>query len=170
MAKNSDSKRETRLNTVEKVLLLQDLEIFRFASTEHLSLLAAMVREREFPAGSVLFGKGDPSHELCLLVRGRAELDPIAGSSEQVERVALDFLSFFSDKPHAFNATAIEPCTLLCVPYEELVDYMTSEAEFCWAVLRYVSRLTRRRIFADQIMAREDLDEAGVDQTLDATW
>ncbi len=170
MRKKNEKESEARLNTVEKVLLLQDLEIFRFASTEHLSLLAAMVRERDFEPGSVLFHKGDPSAELCLLVRGRAELNPIAGSTEKVERVALDFLSFFSDKPHAFTATAIEACTLLSVPYEELVDYLTSEAEFCWAILRYVSRLTRRRIFADQVLGREDLDEVGVDQTLDPTW
>ncbi len=170
MRKRNENESGSRLNTVEKVLLLQDLEIFRFASTEHLSLLAAMVREREFEAGSELFRKGDPSAELCLLVRGRAELDPIAGATEQVERVALDFLSFFSDKPHAFTATAIEPCTLLSVPYEELVDYLTSEAEFCWAILRYVSRLTRRRIFADQVSGRDDLEEVSTDQSLDPTW
>lgn len=170
MRKREKGESETRLNTVEKVLLLQDLEIFRFASTEHLALLAGMVREREFEPGSILFRRGEPSKELHLLVRGRAELNPVAGSTESVERVALDFLSFFSDKPHAFTAKAVDACTLLTAPHEEMVDYLTSEAEFCWSVLRYVSRLALRRIFADQPMTREDLDDVAADQTLDPTW
>ncbi len=138
---------ENRLKTVEKVLLLQDLDLFRFVSTEHLAQLALMAKEREIPAGSVVFRRGEASSELCLLVRGKVRLEGGEGQSEEVEQSALEFLSFFSGQPHLLAAQAVEDCTLLTVASEELVEYLSGEADLCWSLLRYVSLLVRDRLF-----------------------
>ncbi len=131
------------LHVVEKVLLLQDLEIFRFASTEHLAQLAEMARERHVPAGERFFRRGDPARDLLLLVQGKASLEDGAGVVVEAERRGLEFLSVVSDQPHALTATALEPCTVLAVSYDELTEFLSGEAEFCWALLRHVSRLAR---------------------------
>lgn len=131
------------LHVVEKVLLLQDLKIFRFASTEHLAQLAEMARERQVPAGTQLFRRGDPACDLLLLVQGKASLEDGSGRVTEAERRGLDYLSVVAEQPHALTATALEPCTLLAVSYDELSEFLSGEAEFCWALLRHISRLTR---------------------------
>ena len=43
------------LNVIEKVLLLQDLDLFRFAYSEHLAQLASICRETEVDNEIILF-------------------------------------------------------------------------------------------------------------------
>ncbi len=128
------------LKTVEKVLLLQDVDIFRLATTEHLARLAAVSREASLPERHRVFNRGDSATQLSLVVDGQVRLENGSGKSEIVERSGLDFLSVFSEAPHAVNAETITPCTLLIVPFDDLVELLTAEAGFCWAILRFMGR------------------------------
>ena len=132
------------LKTVEKVLHLQDLEVFRWASTENLARLAVLSREREIPSESVLFSRGEPSSELYLLVQGRVEVRDGRERISQLEKAALDVFSIFSNKPHAVTARTLAVSTFLVVSYEDLVDLLTGESEFCWAVVRYLAGRARK--------------------------
>lgn len=137
------------LTHIEKVLLLQDLDLFSLVSTEHLSHLAALCAEMEAEANSVLFKQGDPCLKLHLLVEGRVSLQDGVGASVLVEKCGLDFWSFFAHQPHLFTARCLEKCTVLSVAFEDLGDLLTAEPEFCWAILRYLAQLGRNRPAAD---------------------
>lgn len=130
------------LKTVEKVLLLQELEMFREATSDQLAALAMISKQRGFQKGETLFRAGDKCHCLVLLVSGRVRL----GSSEEapiVETTVLDPLAFFAGKSHDTTGRAISAGTLLESPQDELNDLLISEGEFGWIVLRQVARLGR---------------------------
>ncbi len=129
------------LKTVEKVLLLQDVDIFRLATTDHLARLAAVARELSLPPRHTIFRRGDPSSRLYLVVDGQVRLENDNGRAEVVQRSGLDFLSVFSETPHALEAETLTGCSLLHVHFDDLVELLTAEAGFCWAILRFLGRL-----------------------------
>ena len=131
------------LTTVEKVLLLQELEMFREATSDQLAALAMISKERGFQKDEILFRAGDRCRCLSLLVAGRVQL----GGQEDaptVKNTVLDPLSFFAGKSHDTTARAVSTGTLLESPQDELNDLLISEGEFGWIVLRQVARLGRQ--------------------------
>ncbi len=127
------------LSTVEKVLLLQELELFRQASTEHLARLAAVAKERDVAAGERIFEREEPVSRAFFLVEGRVRLELSDQTSQEVDSCLLDMLSVLSEGLHFASAETLDTCTLLIVSYEDLVDLLTDEAEFCWALLRHIA-------------------------------
>ncbi len=131
------------LKTVEKVLLLQDLEVFRKATSEQLARLAIISTERSFEEKEILFEKGDLSDSLQLLVDGKVRLGT-PGQGPVVESTILDPLAFFSAEAHNTAAAALTSGILLETSRHDLTDLLTSEGEFGWIVLEEVARIGRR--------------------------
>jgi CRP-like cAMP-binding protein len=128
---------------IERVLQLQDIDIFRFSYTEHLSHLASICREEEHEEGVSLFHKGDECLRLYLLVEGQVGLELESGKTVTVQNCALDQWSFFSHKKHLYSANCLEQCLLYTVSYEEMVDLLNSEPEFSWSLTRHLSEIAR---------------------------
>ena len=139
------------LKTVEKVLLLQELAVFREATSEQLARLAIISTESSFVEKEILFQKGDICGSLQLLVDGRVQLGP-PGKGAEVEQTILDPLSFFARQPHNTEAVALTSGSLLETPHHELTDLLTSEGEFGWIVLKEIARIGR------QLMNRQMLE------------
>lgn len=124
------------LSVFEKVLLLQDLDFFSLAHTEHLTDFAALCEVHETPKGSVLFRKGELCLSLYLLVRGKVTLQSGSGTTETAEKDVLDCRAFFAQRPHEYTAQSVEDCTILTVGFPEFEELVIAEPEFCWAVTR----------------------------------
>ena len=139
------------LKTVEKVLLLQDLEGFLKATSEQRARLAIISRDRSFLEQEPLFKKGDACDSLLLLVDGSVQLGP-SGEGPVVESTILDPLSFFSQKPHNTAAVALTAGTLLETQRYDLADLLTSEGEFGWIVLEEIAHIGR------QLMSQQRLE------------
>jgi CRP-like cAMP-binding protein len=129
---------------IEKVLLLQDLDTFRFAYTEHLAQLASICREKEHEEGEALFRKGEQCSTLHLLVEGRVNLEMDSGQSVSVRKCSLDPWSFFAHSVYQYSATCLETCLVYTVSYEAMVDLLTAEPEFSWALTRHLAELGRK--------------------------
>lgn len=132
------------MTVIEKVLLLQDFELFRQASSEHLAQLAAVAKVVEVEKDSILFRQGETARNLLLLLEGTVVLEN-GGSQEPVQgRETLDCWSFFSQNPYRYSARTTDQCRLLSVSMDDMVDLLTSEAEFCWALIRELARVSYR--------------------------
>jgi len=131
------------LTVVEKVLLLQDMEVFGFAQTEDLAQFASVCRETEVSPGMTLFREGEMGRTLFLLVRGGIVLEKDGLELEVVNRGGLDIWSFFADSEQKFTARAVEESLLLTITFDEIVDLLTSEPEFCWAITRQLAVIAR---------------------------
>jgi CRP-like cAMP-binding protein len=131
------------LTVIEKVLLLQDLDLFQFAYTEHLARIAGISRDISVNGNTILFREGEPGGRLHLLLKGSVVLEAEGRRCGPVSSGALDCWSFFSDQPYRFTARALEDCTLLTVSYEDMVDLLTGEPELCWAILKRLAHRER---------------------------
>lgn len=129
------------MTTIERVLLLQDLELFRFASTEHLAQLAALCQDLEFPAGKVLRSGDLPEEHLFLAVRGalRSVEDGHDGRA-LIIRKPLNLWEFFAGRPLPLQLETAEDCLLLAVAREEMEDLLTAEPELCMALLKHMAQ------------------------------
>ena len=92
---------------------------------------------------SILFRGGEQHSEFHLLVSGQVSLEIDGKEISVAENDGLDYWSFFSETPHQFTARTLEDCTLLVVSYENMVDLLTAEPEFSWAILKHLAGLGR---------------------------
>jgi CRP-like cAMP-binding protein len=132
------------MTVIEKVLLLQDFELFRQASSEHLAQLAAVAKVIDVEIDSILFRQGETARNLLLLLEGTVVLEDGSIQAPVQRREALDYWSFFSQNPHRYTARTADRCRLLSVSLDDMVDLLTSEAEFCWALTRELARVSYR--------------------------
>ena len=56
------------LTTIEKVLFLQDIDMFEFTTTEDLSHIAAITEEVEYEADSIVFKEEEISDSMYVVV------------------------------------------------------------------------------------------------------
>lgn len=133
----------TMLTVIEKVLLLQDIDFFFYAYSEHLAQLASISNVVKVGKDSILFREGEQHAEFHLLVTGQVLLEMNGKEICVAEQDGLDYWSFFSETPHQFTARTLEDCMLLVVSYENMVDLLTAEPEFSWAILKHLARLGR---------------------------
>lgn len=129
------------LTTIERVLLLQDLDLFRFATTEHLAQLAALCQDLEFPAGKVLAPDDLPENHLFLAVRGA--LRSVGNGSEVrslLSRKPLNLWEFFAGTQLRAKFETAEDSLLLVVPREEMEDLLSAEPELCMALLKHMAQ------------------------------
>jgi CRP-like cAMP-binding protein len=129
---------------IEKVLRLQELEVFDKVYTQHLSQLASIAREIVIERDTVLFRENDFSATLHLLVSGTVDLSRKGRVTGTVRREILDPWSFLSKSRHLQTALARERCTILTVEYDEFVDLVTAEPELCWAITRSLAKMNRK--------------------------
>jgi ATP:ADP antiporter, AAA family len=127
------------LTTVEKILLLKDLEIFRHAATDHLALVASVCTEESAEAGTLLFQSGEPPRCVHLLVEGEVRLQGEQGSDIVQRSCALNLWPCLAGTPYDVQATCVTKCRLLLLPSEELFDVLSSEADLSLAILRQVA-------------------------------
>ncbi len=62
------------LSTLEKVIFLKSVNLFRELPDEILAQVATLLAEVEFPAGVTIFEKGSPGDCMYIIVSGRLEV------------------------------------------------------------------------------------------------
>jgi len=131
------------LTTVEKVLLLREVDIFSQVSTEQLAYLAAILEEQSCAAGESLYQQQDPAGAMYLVASGRVRLHreqleiTVAGAGEAFGTWAL-----FDEEPRLSAATAAEESLLLRLDREDFIDLLADNVEITQGVLKaLVSRV-----------------------------
>ena len=62
------------ITTVEKVLFLKSIDLFRGLPGEELATIAEIAEEQPFAAGDPVFAEGEPGDALYLLVEGAVKV------------------------------------------------------------------------------------------------
>ena len=125
------------LTTIEKVISLQDVDIFSQVSTEELAYLAAIGREEEHAAGDVIYSNREPADSMYLVVAGRVRLHSddleitVASEGDTFGTWAL-----FDDEPRVSAATAVEDSRVLRIHKEDFIDLLADNVEITQGVLK----------------------------------
>jgi CRP-like cAMP-binding protein len=132
------------LTVIEKVILLQNIDVFSEVPSEELALLAAVAEEVDFLKGDVIFAENDSADALYVVLEGRVRLHrseediSIADASEAFGAWAL-----FDDVPRVVTATAVKDTRVLRVDREDFIDLLADHVQLARGVLKAVVKRLR---------------------------
>jgi CRP-like cAMP-binding protein len=123
------------LKTIEKALLLQEIDVLRFASADHLIQLAEAGQEQICRKGDYIVRAGEPSQTLHLLLLGRAGAGEAAG--QVLQKTAVNLCACLAGATQDCNYICLEDCTILGIGTSALLDLLAGEPELSLALLKY---------------------------------
>ncbi len=127
--------------TIEKVLILSEVDIFRGLSGESLSEVAAVAEEMEVAEGETIMAKGELCSTMYAIVTGSARVqDGDRVLAEYGRGQALGASSALDPGERSTTTTATEPCLLLKIEHEDLFDLISEDVDLAKAIIRSLSR------------------------------
>lgn len=132
------------LTIIEKVMTLQNVDVFSEVSTEQLSHLALIAEEVTCAEGEVLYRASDPPQAMYLVLEGRVRLHREA--LEVTVASAHDVFgtwALFDDEPMVVTATVLEPCRLLRIDRDDFIDLLADYVQITQGVLKAMVKRLR---------------------------
>jgi CRP-like cAMP-binding protein len=127
------------MTTIERVLVLQGVDIFKDVTTQQLSYVAMIAEEIKSPAGKVLYRENDLPDGLYVVVAGSVVA---TRGTEVLERISANgsfgAWALFNDEPRLTNAIASEASTLLFIPREQFYEVLSSHSDIVPAMFKYL--------------------------------
>jgi len=100
--------------TIEKVIFLQNVDVFSHVVTEQLAYIAAIAEEVSYLEKDVIFEVNQESDSMFVVAGGKVKLDRDGEEITTVgEKEAFGTWSLFDDEPRVATATAVEDSLLL---------------------------------------------------------
>ena len=132
------------LTTIEKVLFLQDIDMFEFTTTEDLSHIAAITEEVEYEADSTIFKEEEISDSMYVVVEGRIKLTRDGQDVMTAEKKdVFGTWALFDDEPRIVTATALKSTQLLRIDKEEFVDLLADHVAITQSILKTMAKRLR---------------------------
>jgi CRP/FNR family cyclic AMP-dependent transcriptional regulator len=135
------------LTTMERVLVLKSVAIFRHTPEEVLSELADLLDECDHPADTPIFAKGDPGASLYIIVRGSVRVhDGDYELNRLGEREVFGEMALLDPAPRAASVTTSEDSLLLCLEQDTLYELMEERIEVARGLIVTLIAYLRERI------------------------
>jgi ATP:ADP antiporter, AAA family len=132
------------LSPIEKVLILQGVDVFAEVPTDQMAALAAIAREISVLAKDDIYRENEPSDALYLVLQGRISLHQ---GSDLVTEIGLNETfgswALFDDEPRVMTATATEDSRLLRIHRDEFNDLLADDVRIAKGIIRTVARRLR---------------------------
>jgi len=130
---------ETSLTPIEKVLCLQNVDVFKHATTEMLAYIGSIATGVEMPAGTPVFSEDDASDAMYVVVHGRVRLEK-AGEEVMVvgEGQSVGTWALFDNEPRVMTATAIEDLHLLKIRSADFYELLSDHEDITPVMFRAV--------------------------------
>jgi len=132
---------------VEKVLLLQNVDLLSAARTEDLAVLASIAEEVLYPEGAVVFEEGQPADGLYVVIRGEVVLTDEGKELSRVgEKSVLGAWDLIEGGPRVFGGRAAAETLLLRVDRQDFYDLILDYPELGQSILKALVRRFRRLV------------------------
>ena len=132
------------LTTVEKVIFLQDVDIFEYISTEDLAHIAAITEECEFPPESIIYKEKEISDSMYLVIEGSIALR--RGGNELMVAQTKDAFgtwSLFDDEPRVVTAISTNDSRLLKIDKEDFFDLLADNVQITQGIMKAIVKRLR---------------------------
>ena len=133
------------ITTIEKVITLQEIDVFEHLETEDLTYLASIADVVEFAPDSEVYREGGAPDSLYLVLEGRIRLHQqdkevmIAG-----EKDAFGTWALFDDEPRIVTATTLEQSRLLRIDKEDFTDLLADNVRITQGIMKALVQRVRR--------------------------
>jgi len=135
------------LSIIEKVLLLQDVEILRSVSTEHLGYIAQITDEFECNEGEIIYQEGDAANAMYVVIRGEVRIH--RGNQDVMTagpKSAFGIWALFDEEERVVSATCTSSCRLLCLTKDDFHDVLADHSDITRSVLSAMAKRLRSLI------------------------
>jgi ATP:ADP antiporter, AAA family len=134
------------MEPIEKVFLLQKVDLLQGARGAHLALLASIAEEVEVPAGHLLIAAGEPTAAMYVVIRGGVTLHGVGEHMELGPEAALGTWALIDESASPIEAVASEPTRLLRITRLDLHDLLADHSELAVALLQGLARRMRNLV------------------------
>ena len=138
------------LTIIEKVIFLQNVDLFSEVPTEQLAALATIAEEVTYLKGDIVYKENDHSDALYIILQGKVQMKrktqkiTLAESGETFGTWAL-----FDDEPRMVTAEVEEDSHLLQIFQDDFLDLLSDHIQITQGVLKLIVR--RLRSLAEKI-------------------
>ncbi len=138
------------LTVIEKVIFLQNVEVFSKVPSEQLAFLATIAEEVTYMKGEVIYNVSEPSDALYLVLEGGVRLHTGETEITRAEaKEAFGTWALFDEQPRVVTASALEDTRLLRIDRDDFVDLLADHVQITQAILK--SMVTRLRNLVDRV-------------------
>lgn len=132
------------LTIIEKVIFLQNVEVFSDVPTEDLAYLAAITEEVAYKEGEVVYTEDEPSDAFYLVLEGQVRLHR-EGKEIMIadEKKAFGTWALFDEAPRVVTATPLTDCRLLRIGREDFFDLLADHIQITQGVFKTVVKRLR---------------------------
>ena len=134
---------EDDMELIEKVFLLQQIDLLREARGTHVALLAAIAEEIDVPADTVLIAEGDAPSAMYIVIRGSVELHGVGQRLVVGAEHAFGTWALIDSQPSPITARTSEPTRLLRVTREDFHDLLADHSEVALGLLQGLAHRMR---------------------------
>ncbi len=131
------------MDLIEKVFLLQDVDLLSGARSGQLALLASIARVVEAEAGEVLLRRGEPPDALYVVIQGEVELKGAERTLQATEGSAFGTWAMIDEDPSLIDASADGPAKLLKIRRRDFRDLLADNPELGLGLLQGLARRVR---------------------------
>jgi CRP/FNR family transcriptional regulator, cyclic AMP receptor protein len=132
------------ITTVEKVLFLKSIDLFRALPGEELAQIAEIAEEQPFAAGEQVFAEGEPGDALYLVVEGAVKVHQ--GQRQLAHLGVRDVfgeMAVLDSEPRAASVTAVKDAVLLKIARDDFRDILQERPDIGMGVIKVLSRRLR---------------------------
>ena len=133
------------LTTIEKVIMLQEIDVFEHLTTDDLTFLASIAEEMEYSEGAVVFNEGGIPDSMFYVLEGKVRLH--RGKEELMAAGKNDTFgtwALFDDEPRVATATAMEYTSVLRIDKEDFFDLLADNVRITQGVMKALVQRVRR--------------------------
>jgi CRP-like cAMP-binding protein len=135
---------EQHLSTLEKVLFLRSVDLFRDAVIEELGRIAELTQEVGIEAGETIFREGEPVDAVYLVLKGRVAVEKNNVKIREVsEKQAFGLVAALDFAPAPHSVRAIDPVHALKLNTMDFHEILSQNYELVRAVLSALCRMIR---------------------------
>lgn len=132
---------------LERVLLLEGVDIFEDCSVDDLTALAHIAGERQFAEGERIYSEGEPGETLFVLVEGRVRILKKGRIVLRLgAREAFGSVSMLDGAPRPADAVADAPVRALAIDRADFLDLVSDRPELLKGVFNVVTGQLRKMI------------------------
>jgi CRP-like cAMP-binding protein len=132
------------ITTVEKVLFLKSIDLFRALPGEELAQIAEIAEEQPFAGGDQVFAEGEPGDALYLVVEGAVKVHQ--GDRQLAHlgpRDVFGEMAVLDSEPRSANVTALKDSILLRIARDDFRDILQERPEIGMGIVKVLSRRLR---------------------------
>lgn len=130
--------------------MLKNIPALRYLSRNEILAIEALLHERTYEQGEIVFEEGDPGHGVFIILSGKLRAHP---SSELLNEADLEFgpgelvgeLALFDEAPRVATVVAIERTVAVALFQAEFFSLLTKDKSIGVKVLVEIARTLSQR-------------------------